>query len=449
MLGDHSMRNTHLPIPRKKFSLTAKATDKWHLLKEKEGYWHHLFKILFGPALGSIKTSALSKVITTNSHYDLIEKLLKDPYLKPYKHNNQVLALAVKAKNLPAVKMLLKDPRLHPEDPNKASVVLDAVEKYAIEILKELLKDPRINPTALDQLALTTALEKANPEMVQALLAHPKINPGYHHNMAIALAAEKGNLDIVKMLLKDSRVDPTDYLLKSALEIAVKHLYLDIVKELIKDPRITTDQNYKNAWDQHIAEVNHLKHTITTRSEEVGRVSAPLRNYYITLNQMTLLLGAGIFLKDRPRYHQIFDKTIDKSVIPYIAILLPFSLPFEKLLPIAKDMSAHSTSFREWKTLTKELLSLPASQALDKIQEVANDIEGTFKSSHKKFRILLDQKIDPLAFDAMTPKETKETLDTAITPPSQSSLVRSQEENHTKKVSSPKRESAASRASLG
>ena len=78
------------------------------------------------------------------------------------------------------------------------------------EIVRVLLKDPRIHPESgfviYDQNdAIKIACCNGHPDIVQLLLEDGRSNPGSENNYCIKIASQRGHSSIVKMLLKDGR----------------------------------------------------------------------------------------------------------------------------------------------------------------------------------------------------------------------------------------------------
>lgn len=161
-------------------------------------------------------------------------------YVDPSEDQNEALIEASRRGYVEIVDMLLKDPRVNPNDMGSGSISLAAAEGR-FELVKRLLEDPRIDPNGTGDEGQEAAIVYASLygyyDIVKILLNDFRVNPSIQYNQAIIDAAENGHYEVVKLLMDDNRVDPSDQG-NLAIMLSSKKNHCNIVKLLRTDQRV-------------------------------------------------------------------------------------------------------------------------------------------------------------------------------------------------------------------
>jgi hypothetical protein len=141
---------------------------------------------------------------------NLIRRILKDPKINPSARRNEAIHNAFIAKRYKNIKILLKDPRLIPNNiMTKAAAICTDVN------------------------------------MLTYLLSYPGLDPAEHDNDPIIHAAACWNIKAVKLLLADTRVDPTARANRAIYDVLTPiETDNEMVELLLSDTRIKNSVDY-------------------------------------------------------------------------------------------------------------------------------------------------------------------------------------------------------------
>ena len=170
-----------------------------------------------------------------------LKLLLKDPKV------NIAFDAAIERGNLPALKLLLKDPKVNPAIVTTNLIVSAYCNPFvSLEvkhpIIKELLGDPRVrymgNTDYCDHLSMQ-AVHENDIKLVEILLEDSRFNPAAFNNQPIhdAIVSRKESTDIIEKMLQDPRVDPSADNNK-LLKLALFRNDIQVIDLLFRHPKI-------------------------------------------------------------------------------------------------------------------------------------------------------------------------------------------------------------------
>jgi hypothetical protein len=106
---------------------------------------------------------------------EMVERLLKDSRVDPSLHLNHCFNRAFNGEHLEVLKLLLADPRVHPQ--RYHNVLIGPAADGDVEIVKLLLSCPRVDPSINNDETLKVTILYDQVETMMLLLADPRVDP--------------------------------------------------------------------------------------------------------------------------------------------------------------------------------------------------------------------------------------------------------------------------------
>ena len=177
---------------------------------------------------------------------EAVEVLLNSEFVDPSAQNNKALSSAIVNNHIDIVELLLEDVLKHPlrerVDLDEVTLIL-AIHAKNLEMVQLLLDygaDPSLPYKLLHARQATYPIIEASKlcltDMVELLLSDARIDPSVNNNSALFYAATNGCYAVVELLLNDPRVDPLDNN-EVALQVSLARKYYDIAKLILRRNR--------------------------------------------------------------------------------------------------------------------------------------------------------------------------------------------------------------------
>ncbi|KAI8850449.1 hypothetical protein BC829DRAFT_389452 [Chytridium lagenaria] len=154
--------------------------------------------------------------------------LLNDGRADPASNSNEPLSLACLNNNLPAVRLLLTDPRVTPTP----RALLNAITANNPFIVQELLDTGKIDPSHSDNAPFRAACRLAILPVIKLLCADTRVDPSARECEGLVDAVAANRVDVVKFLMTVESIDVMTrnlYCLKECFE----KCYWDMARVLI------------------------------------------------------------------------------------------------------------------------------------------------------------------------------------------------------------------------